>query len=1101
MVNYHFGIILLLMLLSCYKKSDTVLFDLPENTGINFRNDVTDGKLDNSFLFRNFYNGGGVAIGDLNNDGLADVFFTSNMGENKLYLNKGNFKFDDVSAKAGFKQDSMWSSGVVFADINNDGWLDIYVCNSGHMSTGNRRNKLYINNHDLTFTELASKYGLDHKGYTTQVSFFDFDLDGDLDCFIIDNSPIPVNQLGFNNKRDLPEKDWAIADFLKGGGNHLLRNDHGYFIEITQDAGIHSGLISFGLGVSVGDINNDGYPDIYISNDSYERDYLYINQKNGMFKDDFEECIRHTSFSSMGADIGDINNDGYPDIFNTDMLPDDDYRLLTTGGFDNIDLFNSKVQAGFYYQYIQNCLQLNDKNGRFLEIGNYSGVDASDWSWGALLFDMDNDGLNDIYVCNGVNRDVTDLDFMDFFANDVMQQMVLSGKKDNVDQILLKIPQTPLINKVFHNKNHLQFADESESWGLNQTSFSNGAAYGDLDNDGDLDLVVNNENQPSFVYRNNSRQHNKNHYIGVLLKGKGKNTFAIGSKIKIYKGNEVYYREVVPSRGFQSSVDYKQVIGLGKQTQVDSMIVVWPDRTYSKYERPELNKVYMLQQPEKKGDIYYSDEPVTETLVQPVKADFEKHTEDDYVDFYYERNLPEMLSKEGPQIAKGDVNGDGFEDVYIGGAKGQEGRLYLQTSKGFIRKEQGVFKRFADFEDVAVLFFDADKDGDFDLFIGAGGNNVAVNSRELQHRLYKNDGKGNFEIDAEAFPGNDMNISVAAANDFDTDGDLDLFVGARSLPFSYGATPSSYLYRNDGTGHFTDIARAMNQYISHAGMVTGAVWADIDGNSTKELIITGEWMATRIFSYNGKKFEEIKNTNLNELFGWWQTIAATDINGDGKQDLIIGNIGENFYLRPNASNPVKMWVNDFDQSGTTDQFLTRTVNGNDMPVFLKREVTDQFPGLKKQNLKHSDYAKKTVQQLFGNEIVSKSSIKKFNYCSSVIAVNNGKGSFTVQKLPAMVQLSTVNAVCVTDINNDNKPDLILGGNKFTFPPQLGRLDASYGDILINKGKGVLEWAEPKKTGLGLRAEVKDIEEIDGKDKRCILIVQNDQFPALYQLKR
>jgi len=1101
MVKHLFRLFLLIIVSSCHKKSEPALFQLMDDTGVNFRNDVTDGKVDNSFLFRNFYNGGGVAIGDINNDGLADIFLTSNMGENKLYLNKGNFKFEDISVKARFKQDSMWSSGVVLADINNDGWLDIYVCNSGHMSTGNRRNKLYINNHDLTFTELASAYGLDHKGYTTQVSFFDFDLDGDLDCFIIDNSPIPVNQLGFNNKRDLPEKDWAVADFLKGGGNHLLRNDNGHFTEITQEAGIHSGLISFGLGVSVGDINDDGYPDVYISNDSYERDYLYINQKNGTFIDEFEECIRHTSFSSMGADIGDINNDGYPDIFNTDMLPDDDYRLLTTGGFDNIDLFNSKVKAGFYYQFIQNCLQLNDKKGKFLEIGNYSGIEASDWSWGALLFDMDNDGLNDIYVCNGVNRDVTDLDFMDFFANDVMQKMVLSGKKDNIDQILLKIPQTALINKVYHNKNHLQFVDEAKSWGLNQLSFSNGAAYGDLDNDGDLDLVVNNENQPSFIYQNKSRQQNKNNYIGVLLKSNSKNTFAIGSKIKIYKDNNVYYREVVPSRGFQSSVDYKQVIGLGKQAQVDSMIIVWPDRTYSKYEHPELNKVYMLEQPQQAGNIYYLPEPAIETRLQPVKADFAKHTEDNYIDFYYERNLPEMLSREGPRIANGDVNGDGLEDVYIGGAKGQAGQLYVQTANGFLRKEEVVFNQFADFEDVAVLFFDADKDGDLDLFLGSGGNNVHINSRELQHRLYKNDGKGNFEIDTKAFPNNDMNISVAVANDFDGDGDLDLFVGSRSVPFSYGVTPTSYLYSNDGTGHFSDVAASMNDAISHAGMVTGAVWADINGDNNKELIITGGWMPTRIFSYNGKKFEEVKNTNLTELFGWWQTVAAADINGDGKQDLIIGNIGENFYLRPDPKNPVKMWINDFDHSGTTDQFLTRTVDGKDVPVFLKREVTDQFPGLKKQNLKHSDYAKKTVQELFGTELIAKSAIKQFNYCSSIIAVNDGKGSFTVQKLPAMVQLSTVNAVDITDIDHDNKPDLVLGGNRFDFPPQFGRLDGSSGHMLINKGKGAFEWLEPKESGLSLRGEIKDIKEIEGKDKSYILIVQNDQSPVLYQFKR
>ncbi len=442
---------LLFILFSCNKKKNPPLFQLMDNTGINFDNKVTDGKLENSFLYRNFYNGGGVAIGDLNNDGLADVVLTSNMGDNKIYLNKGNFKFEDVTPKSGLHQDSMWSTGVTLVDINNDGWLDIYICNSGHMTNGNRRNKLYINNHDMTFTESAAKYGLDISGYTTQVSFFDYDGDGDLDCFMINNSPIPVNTLNNANQRDLPESKWNVADFLKGGGNHLYRNDNGHFTEVTAQAGIHNSLISFGLGVSVADINGDGWPDIYVSNDSYERDYLYINQKNGTFKDETDEWIQHMSMSSMGADIGDINNDGYPEIFTTDMLPEDPYRLKTMGSYDNINLFDNKVKAGFSYQYPKNCLQLNNEDGKFVDIANITGVSATDWSWGALMFDANNDGYNDIYVCNGVNRDVTNLDFMDFFANDVIQKMVLTGKKEGVDEVLKKIPRTPLANKMYKN--------------------------------------------------------------------------------------------------------------------------------------------------------------------------------------------------------------------------------------------------------------------------------------------------------------------------------------------------------------------------------------------------------------------------------------------------------------------------------------------------------------------------------------------------------------------------------------------------------------------------------------------------------------------------
>ncbi len=1097
-------------LYSCNEKTDgNPLFELKGSTGIDFSNNVKDTKDFNILTYRNFYNGGGVAVGDINNDGLADVFFTANMGSNKLYKNKGNWEFEDISEKAGFVKKEDWSTGVVMVDINADGWLDIYVCNAGYVNGNAPQSKLYINNGlpvaragglaEVSFTESAEEYGLSNNGgYATHAAFFDYDLDGDLDAFIINNSFIPVNTLNYANKRDMKAKDWPVADFLKGGGDRLFRNDNGKFIDVSQEAGIHGSLISFGLGITIGDVNGDNYPDAYVSNDFFERDYLYINQKNGTFKDDLEQRMNHTSLASMGADMGDINNDGFVDVFTTDMLPDDDYRLKTTSSFDNIDVYRFKFKQGFYHQYMQNTLQLNNGNGQFSEIGFYSGVAASDWSWGALMFDADNDGLTDIYVCNGIYHDVTDNDFVDFFANDIIQKMVLTGRKEQVDEIISKIPSVPILNKAFKNEGNLKFSDAGGSWGFTIPSFSNGAAYGDLDNDGDLDLVISNVNEKSFVYKNNSRENAKHNYIAVSLKGKGNNTFAIGSKIKIFKDEKVFYHEVQPSRGFQSSVDYKQVIGLGDLMQLDSMIIVWPDKTFSKYENPEINKVHILQQPTQPGNIYEENKKELSTMLKPVANAMEKHTEDDYTDFYYERNLPEILSKEGPQIGKADVNNDGLDDVYIGGAKGQAGQLYLQTTNGFIRKDQKIFNQFSNLEDVAVLFFDSDGDKDMDLFIGAGGNNVPPRSRLLQHRLYKNDGKGNFTRDSLAFPANDMNISVAAAHDFDDDGDIDLFVGSRSVPYTYGVTPASYLYENNGKGHFRDVAPLMSTAIAKAGMVTGAVWADVSGDNKKELIVTGEWMAPRIFSFKNKKFEEQKNSALAGLDGWWQTVAAGDLNGDGKADLVLGNMGENFYLRPDPANPVKMWLNDFDQSGSVDQFRTTTIDGKDMPVFVKRDVTEQFPALKKENLKNSDYATKTIQQLFNKKLIETATVKKVNYCSSIIAISDGKGSFTIKKLPQKVQLSSVNAVCIVDVNNDGKMDLIVGGNKSGFPPQFGRLDASYGDILINTGNGEFIRQEPRVSGLNLKGEVRDIKEIKGKDKRYILTVLNNQFPVLYE---
>ena len=1108
--------------LSC-KQEKPVLFTLMKQTGINFNNKVQDTKTENSFYFRNYYNGGGVAVGDINNDGLADVFFTSNLGKNQLYVNQGNWKFEDISDHAGLRQDSMWSTGVVFTDVNNDGWLDIYVCNSGHMKTGNRRNKLYINNKDLTFTESAAKYGLNISAYTTQVSFFDYDMDGDLDCFMINNSPIPVNTLNYSNRRDLPEAEWPVSEFLKGGGDHLYRNDNGFFREVSKEAGIHGTLISFGLGASVGDLNNDSYPDIFVSNDSYERDFLYINQKDGTFKDELEERMGHTSFSSMGADLADINNDGHQEIFTTDMLPGDDYRLKTLGAFDNIDLYNSKVKSGFYHQYMMNCLQLNNGNGHFSDIANYSGVAGTDWSWGALMFDADNDGLNDIYVCNGINKDVTNLDFMDFFANDIVQQMVKTGEKESLDKVLEKIPVTAMLNKAYRNLGNLRFADQGEDWGFIHKSFSNGAAYGDLDNDGDLDLVINNENQPAFVYRNNSREQNQNHFIAFNLKGTEKNTYAIGSRVLVYADSMVLSREVIPSRGFQSSVDYKVVIGLGSRKFVDSMQIIWPDRSVTSYQKPAIDSVHTIRQ--KSGSLKTTEKIQSETLNDSrekqskpaaIRAGdsitsmatyltevdinpFDKHQEDNYIDFYYERNIPQMLSRQGPKAAVADVNGDGFDDVYIAGATGQTGQLYIQSSGRFVKKEQEVFKRFASFEDVAVLFFDADKDGDPDLVIGSGGNNGSTMSTQLEHRLYVNDGKGNFTIDISAFPKNSVNISVIAPNDFDNDGDIDLFFGAGSVPGAYGETPNSYLYQNDGKGHFKDVAKEQFPFLSTLGMVTAAEWADINKDGKKDLVVAGLWMAPRIFEFKNGKPAELKS-NLNRLSGWWQALKTFDADGDGDADIALGNIGENFYLSPDSAAPVRLWINDFDENATVDKVITRTIDKRDVPVFLKRDLQDQLPVLKKKSLKHGEFATKSIQDLFPAALLSKSIVKEFNYAASIIAINDGNGQFTIQKMPPKVQLSSVNAILNTDVNEDGKADLVIGGNQFGFLPQFERLDASYGDILVANGKGAFLLMDKQRSGLQITGEVRDIIKLKAKNHLQLMFLRNDGKPALYQIK-
>lgn len=1082
------------------KGAEPPLFTAMNNTGIEFANNIHSTKDFNIFSYRNFYNGGGVAIGDINNDGLADVFFSANMGSNKLYLNKGNWNFEDITVNARIEETQDWSTGVVLVDINNDSWLDIFVCNAGYINGIPPECKLFINNHDLTFTESAAEYGLTNRGgYTTHAAFFDYDMDGDLDCFIINNSFIPVNTLNYANKRNLRAPDWPVADFLKGGGDHLLRNDNGKFVDVSKEAGIYGSLISFGLGVTIGDVNGDLYPDIYVSNDFFEKDYLYINQKNGTYKDELENRMQHISHSSMGADMADINNDGFPDIFTTDMLPYDDKRIKTTTSFENYDVYRLKESSGFFHQFTQNTLQLNSGAGKFYEIAYFSGVAASDWSWGGLIFDADNDGWNDIFVCNGIYHDVTNLDFMTFFANDVIQRMVLSGKKEEVEDIINKMPSVALSNKAFRNNGNLTFSDVGKAWGLDQPSFSNGSAYGDLDNDGDLDLITNNVNGPAMVYRNNAQESHRHHYMAVSLKQPGENNFAVGSIIKVFSGNTIYTREVIPTRGFQSSVDYKNIIGLGTNSKPDSMWVFWPDRTYSVYYNPPTDTSYSVQKPTDTKKVQFANVAVA-TWFKPIKSVFDRHTENEYVDFYAERNIPSLLSREGPRADTADVNNDGLVDIFVGGAEGQPGQLYIAQPNGsFTKKNVPDINRFALFEDTGILFFDSDNDGDKDLFVGAGGNNHQQGMPELQHRLYINDGKGNFALDNRRLPVNSMNIGVAAAIDFDKDGDQDIFVGSRSVPFNYGVSPQSYLLENDGKGSFTDVTPSKAQVLQYAGMITGAVWVDMDGDKNNELVICGEWMSPRFFTYDGTRFIE-RETNLKDRHGWWKTVTFADVNSDGRQDLILGNIGENFYLRPSADEPVKLWLNDFDHNGSMDKIITRTIDGKDMPVFVKGDMQDQFPVIKKQNLKNEAYAEKTIQQLFPDDAIRSAVVKQFNYPASCVAINEGNYRFSVQKLPEMVQLSSVNAICVTDIDGNGVSDLILGGNEFGFLPQFGRLDASFGHVLIGENGGNFTWIPPAQSGVLAGGETRDIISISNKGNKNVIFFRNNDYPLSYELK-
>ncbi|TAH07119.1 MAG: CRTAC1 family protein [Sphingobacteriia bacterium] len=1093
-----FFIASLSIFLSCKEKNTKTLFNLLEKTDINFINKIVETKEFNVFKYRNFYNGAGVATGDLNNDGLPEIFFTANQGANQLYLNKGNLKFENISEKAGFLPKKQWSTGVVMVDINADGWLDIYICNAGNMMEQPlRKNQLFVNNRDLTFTERAKEYGLDNDGYSTQASFFDYDLDGDLDCFLVNNSPIPVNSLNYANMRSKQDADAPFAAFLKGGGDHLYRNDAGYFTEVSKSAGIYGSIISFGLGVTVGDVNQDGYPDIYVSNDFFEKDYLYINQKNGTFKDEMEIRIQHTSFSSMGADMQDINNDGIQDIFTTDMLPSDDYRLKTNTTFDGYDIYRLKQKQGFYNQFTQNTLQVNNGSGKFLETAFYSGVAASDWSWGALLFDADSDGLADIFVCNGIYRDVTDQDFIDFFANDVVKQMVVNSKKEDVGTVIDKMPSVPVPNKAFRNIGALQFKDEGNNWGFETPTFSNGAAYADLDNDGDLDLVINNVNQPAMVYQNNASAQNKANYLSISLKYKSPNNFAIGSTIKVYKDAQIITRTIMPSRGFQSSVEYKQTIGLGS-IKPDSLQIIWPDLSITSILKPLVDTLHLIDYATSIVKPFNAFSKLNSTpLFTTVEMPFDQHKEDDYVDFYIERNIPFMLSRQGPKSATADVNGDGMTDIFIGGAAQQPSQLYLQTTNGFVKKQTPDFLKYTFNDITAAFFFDADQDGDMDLFCGGGGNFAAASSELYQNHLYLNDGKANFSLKPGAFAISHTNCGSAIPLDYDGDGKLDVFIGSRSTPQHYGILPKSFLYHNMGNGLFQEVSTQIAPFLSQLGMITSAAWSDINGDLKKELIIVGEWMYPHVYRFEKNKFIELK-TGLENYIGWWQQMAIADLDNDGDADLVLGNLGNNFYLKPTETQPVKLWMNDFDQNGSMDKVFSQTIQGKDVPVFMKRDITDQMPFLKKANLRHSEFATKSIQELFDNTL-DKASMLQVNYTSSAIAYNDGKGNFNLKPLPTEAQLSSIHAIALSDINKDGYVDILIGGNMTDLLPQFCSIDASYGNILINNKKTGFITMPAAKSGLHITKQIRDIVPIKTKQKQNYLFLINNGFPVfLYQ---
>jgi hypothetical protein len=1096
---------LLLISIGCQKKESAKgnkLFELlsPDETHINFTNQLSYDADFNIFTYRNFYNGGGVAIGDINNDGLPDVFFIGNMVPSRLYLNKGNFRFEDITEKSGINKIGKWSTGVTMADVNGDGLLDIYVCNSGDIKGDHKQNELYINNGNLTFTERAKEYGIGVNGYSTHAVFFDYDHDSDLDLFILSNSFKAIGS--FNIQNNEREK----RDLL--GGQKLLRNDSGHFTDVSKEAGIYGSIIGFGLGVSVGDVNGDGWDDLYVSNDFFERDYLYVNNKNGTFKESLEDQAKSISNASMGADLADINNDGNPDIFVTDMLPGSEARLKTNTTFENWDKYQLDLKYDYYHQFTRNTLQLNNGNGTFSEIGRLAGVHATDWSWGALITDMDNDGFKDIFIANGIYNDLTNQDYIQYISNPEVMNSSVTNKGVNYKKLIDKMPSEAIPNYAYRNNGDLTFSNKAAEWGLDQPGFSNGSAYGDLDNDGCLDLVVNNVNMPAFVYRNNSKkQHPENKFLKVTLQGEGMNPFGVGAQVTVYYNHTLSYQEQMPSRGFESSVDNRLNFGLGKAKMLDSVIVNWPDGRRKILKGVLPNQTIAIKQresmwPKKTAAKPAAVKPLFDTPLDDYGIAF-THTEDDFVDFDREKLIFQMHSTDGPRMAKGDVNGDGLEDFYICGAKDQPGALYIQTKTGrFKRSNEKLLEQDKASEDTDCLFFDADGDGDQDLYVCSGGNEFSANSTELIDRLYINDGRGQFSKSPQVLPAFQFeSSSCITAADIDGDGDQDLFVGVRLKPGNYGYACKGYILENNGKGIFTDVTDKVAPRLKEAGMVTDARWFDYDRDGKSDLVICGEYMPIRVFHNEGGRLKEVtRDVGLGMSNGWWNRLQIADIDGDGYPDIVAGNHGLNSRFRASRQKPVSMYVGDFSGTGNIEQIVC-TYNGDKQyPMVLRHDLVGELPYLKKKYLRYAQYKEQTMADIFGADKLQKMTRLDAYEMQSSVLMNNRKGSFTMKALPVEAQFSTVFGLVIKDFDGDGKPDILLGGNFYQSKPEAGIYDASYGLLLRGNGNGTFTSVKPQNSGILIKGAVRDITEIKAGKKKLLVVAKNNDKPEILSFK-
>ncbi len=1097
MFKYYFRIVsfLLPFFYSCKNDSVSLFTNLDKgSTGVKFRNMfIDDGPLNmNNYMY--FYNGGGVAIGDINNDGLQDILFTGNMVKNRLYLNKGNFEFDDITPQSGVADKQGWCTGATMADLNGDGRLDIYICRSADGNPQRRENLLFINNGDLTFSEKAREFGLADQGYSTQSAFLDYDKDGDIDCFIINHS-LQKWTTGVQEKPELRKKhDPAFA-------SKLYRNDGRHFTDVTDTAGITSNVLTFGLGVAVSDFNNDGWPDIVVSNDFNEPDYLFVNNRNGTFTEQLSKCMDETSLFSMGSDAADYNNDGLVDLVTLDMLAEDNKTQKMHSGAENFDKFQILFSQGFYYQYSRNMLQKNNGDGTFSEVGQLAGVSNTDWSWAALFGDYDNDGNKDLFVTNGYVKDHTDMDFIKYS----MDRLVRAMNKETVDPIpeyIKKMPTLRIANYIFQNNGNETFTKKTKEWGMDQLGVCAGASYADLDNDGDLDLVVTTANDYARIYKNNSETLNKNNYIRIRLQGNASNERGIGTKVKLFYKGQQNFQEQFPVRGFQSSSDPVLNFGIGKNNSIDSILVIWPDDSFQKLVDVKPNQTLTVKLSDAREKWTYDTIDHAQSILLQTTLPGVQHHENAFNDFTVQGLLPNYLSRQGPCVEVADINNDGLDDFFMGGAKDHASQIFIQNRNGtFTAKAEPELLKDAKSEDVAAAFFDADKDGDKDLYVASGGYEFSENDVALQDRLYVNDGKGNFRKKEDALPKMLISKGCVKPADFDGDGHIDLFVGGRVVPGKYPTTPQSYLLMNDGKGNFVDQTDALAPDLKNVGMVTDALWMDLTGDGYNDLIIVGEWMPIKVFISLKETLQDETDKYIHfASTGWWNRIHADDMDGDGDPDLIIGNCGLNTQFRVNEKEPMSIYYKDFDNNGSLDPVICYYIGGVSYPVNSRDDLTDQLPGLKKKFLEYKAYSVATINDIFPPEQLKDAGLLKAETMQTVYLENQGSKGFMLHGLPLSAQYSPVYGIVTTDLNADGKKDILLTGNNTWTRIKFGRYSANHGVVLLGNGKGDFTYAVQKESGLNIRGNVRSLQKIKTGKSESIIAGINDSNALLLRVR-